>query len=66
MVQKYNKTLKNTIFATKTFIIMETLIHFAKENFQLITLLVGLLGVIVAVITLLHEINTHKRKKDNK
>lgn len=45
---------------------METLIHFAKENFQLITLLVGLLGVIVAVITLLHAINTHKRKKDNK
>lgn len=45
---------------------METLIHFAKENFQLITLLVGLLGVIVAVITLLHEINTRKRKKDNK
>lgn len=37
----------------------------AKENFDLITLLVGMVGVIVAVISLFYEI---KRRKaiDNK
>ena len=45
---------------------MDTLINFAKENFQLITLLVGVLGVIVAFVDVLCEHNAKKRKKQNK
>ena len=41
---------------------MDTLITFAKENFQLITLVVGLIGVVIAFITLIHEVKARKRK----
>jgi uncharacterized membrane protein len=44
---------------------MDAIMTWAKENFDLITLLVGMVGVIVAVISLFYEI---KRRKaiDNK
>lgn len=45
---------------------MDTLINFAKENFQLINLLVGVLGVIIAFIAVVYEVKARKRKKDNK
>ena len=45
---------------------MDTLIKFAKENYDLITLLVGLLGVLIAFITLIHELNAKKRKNQKK
>lgn len=41
---------------------MDTLITFAKENYQLITLVVGLIGVVIAFITLVHEVKARKRK----
>ena len=43
---------------------MEALMTWAKENFDLICLLVGVIGVILAVISLFHELNERKRKKD--
>lgn len=45
---------------------MDTLITFAKENYQLITLLVGLLGVIVAFIAVIYEFKAKKRNKHKK
>ena len=45
---------------------MDTLFDFAKQNYQLITLVVGLLGVLIAFITLIHELNSQKRKNNNK
>jgi hypothetical protein len=44
---------------------MDAIMTWAKENFDLITLLVGKVGVVVAVISLFYEI---KRRKaiDNK
>lgn len=43
---------------------MDTLINFAKENFQLINLLVGVLGVLIAFIAVVYELKARKRKKD--
>lgn len=45
---------------------MDTLFNFAKENYQLISLLLGLLGVLVAFIALVHELKVRKRKNQNK
>lgn len=45
---------------------MDSLISFAKDNFEIITLLFGLLSVIIAVFSLIHEINVKKRKKAKK
>lgn len=42
---------------------MDWLISFAKENFDLINLAVGAIGVIVAIIALMVEIKARKRKK---
>ena len=42
---------------------MDSLFSFAKENFQIITLLFGLLSVVIAVISLVYEIKAKKRKK---
>lgn len=42
---------------------MDSLFSFAKENFQIITLLFGLLSVLIAVISLVYEIKAKKRKK---
>ena len=44
---------------------MDELIRFAKENFQLIILFVSMLGVMVAVITLISEIKAKKRRQQN-
>lgn len=42
---------------------MDKLFTFAKENYELVTLLVGLLGVIVSCVAVVHELRTRKRKK---
>ena len=41
---------------------METLTSWAKENVQLISLLVGVVGVIVSIISVVYEI---RKKKNN-
>ena len=42
---------------------MDAMWDWAKENFDLISLLVGLIGVVIAVISLMYEI---KKKKDKR
>ena len=42
---------------------MDAMWDWAKENFDLISLLVGLIGVVIAVIPLMYEI---KKKKDKR
>jgi len=42
---------------------MDTLITFAKENFDLINLLIGIFGVLIAVIALMYELKKRKNKK---
>ena len=42
---------------------MDTITSWAKENFDMITLMVGLIGVIIAVISLFVEIKKKKNKK---
>jgi len=39
---------------------MDAITTWAKENFDLITLLVGMVGVVVAVISLFYEIKRRK------
>ena len=43
---------------------MDSLITFAKNNFDLITLLVGVLGVVISVISVIYEVR--KRKRNSK
>ena len=47
-------------------IFMDTLISFAKENFQLINLLVGVLGVLIALIAVIYELKARKHKNRQK
>ena len=47
-------------------IFMDTLINFAKENFQLINLLVGVLGVLIALIAVIYELKARKHKNRQK
>ena len=42
---------------------MDAIFSYCKENFQLITLLVGLLGVLVSVITVYVEIKKKRKRK---
>ena len=42
---------------------MDVISSFLKENYDLVTLLVGLLGVIIAVIALICEL---KKKRSNR
>jgi hypothetical protein len=42
---------------------MDSILTFAKENFQLILLFLGLLGVIISFLSLYYEIKKRKRKK---
>jgi hypothetical protein len=42
---------------------MDAMWDWAKENFDLISLLVGLIGVVIAVISLMYEIKKKKEKK---
>ena len=49
---------------TNNHIIMDTLTSFAKENFQLITLFVGLLGVLIGIWTVYYEVKKKRKPKD--
>lgn len=42
---------------------MDTVMSWAKENFDLITLMVGFLGVIIGVISVIYEL---KKKKNSR
>ena len=42
---------------------MEQIMSWAKENFDLICLLVGVLGVLVSVVSVIHEIRVKKRNR---
>lgn len=42
---------------------MDTITTWAKENFDLITLLVGVIGVVIAVISLFYELKKKKAQK---
>lgn len=44
---------------------MNDITTWAKENFDLITLLVGFLGVVIAVISLFYELKKKKVQKKN-
>jgi len=41
---------------------MDSLFTFAKNNFDLITLLVGFLGVVVSIISVIYELRERKSK----
>ena len=41
---------------------MDAITTWAKENFDLISLFVGLIGVVIAVISLMYEIKKKKNK----
>lgn len=45
---------------------MDQLFDFAKQNYQLITLLVGVLGVVVAAIAVIYELKDKKRSNKKK
>lgn len=42
---------------------MDAMWDWAKENFDLISLLVGIIGIVIAVISLMYEIKKKKEKK---
>ena len=42
---------------------MEAIMDWAKENFNLISLFVGIIGVVIAVISLMYEIKKKKGKR---
>lgn len=42
---------------------MDAIWDWAKENFNLISLFVGIIGVVIAVISLMYEIKKKKEKK---
>lgn len=42
---------------------MDELMSWAKENYDLITLLIGVIGIIIAFIFLIYELNERKRRK---
>lgn len=39
------------------------IVQWAKENYDLISLVIGLVGVIIGIISVVHELNERKRKK---
>jgi uncharacterized membrane protein len=45
---------------------METITSWAKENFDLILLLVSVAGVVISVISVIYEIKQKKQKKQKK
>ncbi len=45
---------------------METVMSWAKENFDLICLIVGMLGVLISIITVCYEIKVKRRNKKKK
>ncbi len=42
---------------------METIMTFAKENYDLIGLLVGIVGVVLAIVSFVDELKKRKAKK---
>jgi len=42
---------------------MDAITTWAKENFDLISLFVGIIGVVIAVISLMYEIKKKKEKR---
>ena len=42
---------------------MDAIWNWAKENYDLISLFVGLVGVVIAIISLMYEIKKKKEKK---
>jgi hypothetical protein len=42
---------------------MDELMSWAKENYDLITLFVGILGVVIAFISLIYELERKKKEK---
>ncbi len=44
---------------------MDSIMSFAKENYDLICLMVGVIGVILSVVTLIYEIRQRKKKKES-
>ena len=42
---------------------MDSIMSWAKENFDLICIIVGVLGVLVSVASLIYEIKAKKRNK---
>jgi uncharacterized membrane protein len=45
---------------------MDTIMHWAKENFDLIILLVSMAGVVVAFLSLVYELKEKKKRKSKK
>jgi len=45
---------------------MESLMNFAKENYDLISLAIGILGVLVAIVALVYELKAKKNKGKKK
>lgn len=43
---------------------MDSITTFLKENYDMVVLLVSVLGVLIAVISLIHEANKKKRGKE--
>ena len=46
--------------------IMDSFITFCKENFDLITLLVGVIGVVISVISVIYEVKQRKKRQGGK
>ena len=57
--------LKSTLKSLRKKKTMDSITEFVKQNYQLICLLVGLLGVVVGFISVIYEVNARKRKKNN-
>ncbi|MBQ9285973.1 MAG: hypothetical protein IJ209_06820 [Bacteroidaceae bacterium] len=45
---------------------MDSFITFCKENFDLITLLVGVIGVVISVISVIYEMKQWKKRQGGK
>ena len=43
---------------------MDSLITFAKNNYDLIVLLVAVLGVVISIISVIYEIRKRKRNRE--
>ena len=44
---------------------MNTIITFAKENYELICLLIGIIGIVIGFISLIHELKEKKKRRNN-
>lgn len=46
--------------------IMDSFITFCKENFDLISLMVGVIGVVISVISVIYEMKQRKKRQGGK